>query len=320
MCPIEDWHSLLNLVLLLLDFYIIRIYRLSDSHWKRFTLSNILRLPKQLPLQWICISLISKIQLTSSESVSQIYPIAYQLQSNSTMALHITHVHSPSDCDFCNRRTVGQSVPDLTLPLYGSSPPTRSLVPSPMRTPALSPRTAKGPRARLSRQHRLHSRASSCLNAATSLELLSRRQGLNHPQMSPSRKASEDLQETPFRRRVYTMPSSRPMETSDSADLYRLRSFSVTSRGSVLNLGDLMCFRSRSDFSNNTSEGSRSSLDFRDRASSSGSMAHSDVPHFRVLVMGEEGVGKTSLIAQFMTSEYLTVRNALSNECQGEFS
>ncbi|KAG8180325.1 hypothetical protein JTE90_028872 [Oedothorax gibbosus] len=231
------------------------------------------------------------------------------------MALHITHVHSPSDCDFCNRRTVGQSVPDLTMSLYGTSPTNRSLAPSPRRMPSLSPsRTPRGgPRVRLSRQHRLNMNAS--------LELLSRRQTPRQSaEMSPKR-TSEDLQEMPFRRRVYTMPTSRPLGmTSEASDLYRLRSFSVTNRGSVLNLGDLMCFRSRSDFSATTSgeEGSRSSLDFRSRASSSGSMAHSDVPHYKVLVMGEEGVGKTSLIAQFMTSEYLTVRNALSNECHGE--
>ncbi|GFQ92829.1 uncharacterized protein TNCT_500041 [Trichonephila clavata] len=60
------------------------------------------------------------------------------------MALHITHVHSPSDCDFCNRRTIGQSVPDLTVACYGTSPPNRSLVPkSPRDTPVSSPMRAK---------------------------------------------------------------------------------------------------------------------------------------------------------------------------------
>ncbi|GIY12417.1 uncharacterized protein CEXT_316671 [Caerostris extrusa] len=135
--------------------------------------------------------------------------------------------------------------------------------------------------------------------------------------------------ENSFRRRVYTMPSrpgdrlkgssETPMDT-DPLSFYRLRSFSVTSRGSVINLGDQVCFRSRSDV-NVMSEGSRSSLgtdDFRDRASSSASTAHSDVPHYRVFVIGDEGVGKTSLIAQFMTSEYLTVRNAMLNDCQGK--
>ncbi|GFQ83808.1 uncharacterized protein TNCT_584581 [Trichonephila clavata] len=245
------------------------------------------------------------------------------------MALHITHVHSPSDCDFCNRRTIGQSVPDLTVACYGTSPPNRSLVPkSPRDTPVSSPMRTKTQKAKLARHRRTRGACSHSLNAATSLDLLSRRQ-INR--LEASKKVEDaSTMETPFRRRVYTMPSrpgeplkgstESPMET-DPLSFYRLRSFSVTSRGSVINLGDLVCFRSRSDV-NVTSEGSRSSLgtdDFRDRASSSASTAQSDVPHYKVLVLGDEGVGKTSLIAQFMTSEYLTVRNALSNDCQGKF-
>ncbi|CAL1288704.1 unnamed protein product [Larinioides sclopetarius] len=242
------------------------------------------------------------------------------------MALHITHVHSPSDCDFCNRRTIGQSVPDLSVVCYGTSPPSRSLFPrSPRETPTSSPLRTKAQRAKLARHRRGRGACSHSLNAATSLDLLSRRQ-IN--KLEGSKKVDDNsAAETPFRRRVYTMPSRSgervqgpsdpPMET-DALSCYRLRSFSVTSRGSVINLGDQVGYRSRSDV-NVTSEGSRSSLgtdDFRDRASSSASTAQSDVPHYRVLVLGDEGVGKSSLIAQFMTSEYLTVRNALVNESQ----
>ncbi|GIY66558.1 uncharacterized protein CDAR_53451 [Caerostris darwini] len=70
------------------------------------------------------------------------------------MALHITHVHSPDDCDFCNRRTIGQSVPDLSLACYGTSPP-RSIVPrSPRDTPTSSPMRSKAIRAKVARHRR----------------------------------------------------------------------------------------------------------------------------------------------------------------------
>ena len=236
------------------------------------------------------------------------------------MSLQITHVHSPSDCDLCNRRTIAHSVPDLTNALFGTSPPKKSPRSPRENTPASSPSRTKTYRTRLAKHRRTKASGQSTLNTATSLDLLSKRQ------LSASRRTDEfSTQEAPYRRRVYTMPSRTVAQPGPSNDdplsCYRLRSFSVTSRGSVVNLGDFYCFRSRSDV-NVTPEGSRSSLgtdgDFRDRASSSGSTAQSEVPHYSVLILGDEGVGKSSLIAQFMTSEYLTVRNALSNDIHGK--
>lgn len=230
------------------------------------------------------------------------------------MSLQITHVHSPSDCDLCNRRTIAHSVPDLSNASFGTSPPKRS------PTPATSPCRGKTCRTRFVRHRRSKTSGQATLNTATSLDLLSKRQ--------LSTRKTDDFSmvpEAPYRRRVYTMPTRSVAQPGPSSDdplsCYRLRSFSVTNRGSVVNLGDSYCFRSRSDV-NVTPEGSRSSLgtegDFRDRASSSGSTAQSEVPHHTVLIMGDEGVGKSSLIAQFMTSEYLTVRNALVNDMHGK--
>lgn len=236
------------------------------------------------------------------------------------MSLQITQVHSPSDCDLCNRRTIAHSVPDLTNAVFSTSPPKKSPRSPRENTPASSPSTTKAYRTRLARHRRSKAAGQNTLNTATSLDLLSKR-------LQSTRRNDEfPGQEAPFRRRVYTMPSRSVAQPGPSNDdplsCYRLRSFSVTNRGSVVNLGDFYCFRSRSDVSV-TTEGSRSSLgtdgDFRDRASSSGSTAHSEIPRYTVLIMGDEGVGKSSLIAQFMTSEYLIERNALPHETHGKF-
>ena len=89
-------------------------------------------------------------------------------------------------------------------------------------------------------------------------------------------------------------------------DLYRLRSFSTTSKGIVINRGDSV--RSRSTNSVYSSEGEQCPLSPSSRTSSTHSReSFGLVPviPFRVTVLGAAGVGKTAITQQFMTSEYL---------------
>ncbi|XP_022235964.1 GTP-binding protein REM 2-like [Limulus polyphemus] len=114
-----------------------------------------------------------------------------------------------------------------------------------------------------------------------------------------------------FRRRANTIPDrlierlSRSMGQDTAVDCYRCRSFSVTHKG-VMNLGDMVRYRSRS----NVSETSGSSDDIQDRACSVGPNSPyytaSQPDHYNVALLGTENVGKSCLISQFMTSEYLT--------------
>ena len=89
-------------------------------------------------------------------------------------------------------------------------------------------------------------------------------------------------------------------------DIYRLRSFSTTSKGIVINRGDSV--RSRSTNSVCSSEGEQLPPAHSSRTSSTHSReSFGLVPviSFRVTVLGAAGVGKTAITQQFMTSEYL---------------
>ena len=89
-------------------------------------------------------------------------------------------------------------------------------------------------------------------------------------------------------------------------DIYRLRSFSTTSKGIVINKGDSVRSRSTNSVYSSGSE------EFPLSPSSGNSSTHSrecfgmmPVIPFRVTVLGAAGVGKTAITQQFMTSEYL---------------
>ena len=89
-------------------------------------------------------------------------------------------------------------------------------------------------------------------------------------------------------------------------DIYRLRSFSTTSKGIVINRGDSV--RSRSINSVYSSEGEQFNLSPSSRTSSTHSrecFGLVPVIPFKVTVLGATGVGKTAFTQQFMTSEYL---------------
>ncbi|XP_063848494.1 GTP-binding protein REM 2-like isoform X1 [Scylla paramamosain] len=148
------------------------------------------------------------------------------------------------------------------------------------------------------------------------------------PQYDPTvRSSSHDLgrSTTPsaaFIRSGPTSPGHEPFTTdsprrrNSSADpgtgVCRLRQFSVTSRGGVVNRGD--SFRPRRSASN-TSVTSTVSSCSRERLPSVGSVPSTPgcskvptptaPPQHRVVMIGAPGVGKSTLITQFMTSEYM---------------
>lgn len=84
-------------------------------------------------------------------------------------------------------------------------------------------------------------------------------------------------------------------------DLYRLRTFEKTAKG-LVNRGDSMISRST-----NSVVSSGSEFGALSRTSSSISQTSLTEHHkpYRILMMGAQGVGKTALTLQFMTSEYL---------------
>lgn len=103
----------------------------------------------------------------------------------------------------------------------------------------------------------------------------------------------------------------------DKDSLRRVRSFKTTSKGGVVNRGDSFKRKKQSEVSYS---GCTVTVDpaeefglSRARLSSDNSSESGtgDIPHakandcFRVVILGAQGVGKTALTQQFMTSEYL---------------
>ncbi|XP_050671318.1 uncharacterized protein LOC126969794 [Leptidea sinapis] len=119
------------------------------------------------------------------------------------------------------------------------------------------------------------------------------------------------------RARVASMPN-----TGVEEEYYRLRHFSITGKG-VVNRGDSL--RSRRSRSNTSVASSASSTEAVTRASAPCSLASSrdssaGLSTYRVLVLGGPGVGKTSLVGQFMTSEYLHAYDTSIDDDSGEKS
>ncbi|XP_047035506.1 uncharacterized protein LOC124641480 [Helicoverpa zea] len=124
------------------------------------------------------------------------------------------------------------------------------------------------------------------------------------------------------RARVASMPN-----TGVEEEYYRLRHFSITGKG-VVNRGDSL--RSRRSRSNTSVASSASSTEAVTRASAPCSLASSrdssaGLSSYRVLVLGAPGVGKSSLVGQFMTSEYLhaydtSIEHDITDDESGERS
>ncbi|XP_069958681.1 uncharacterized protein [Cherax quadricarinatus] len=134
---------------------------------------------------------------------------------------------------------------------------------------------------------------------------------------------------------LLALPLERPRLTSlpvngaddDDDDYYRLRHFSITGRR-IVNRGD--SFKSRRTRSNTSVASDASSADgcawshpcslatsaASSAASSQASSASEMTTPYRVVMLGGPGVGKTALVHQFMTSEYI---NAYDNSLDEEF-
>ncbi|XP_039750578.1 uncharacterized protein LOC120626862 isoform X1 [Pararge aegeria] len=135
------------------------------------------------------------------------------------------------------------------------------------------------------------------------------------------------------RPRVCSLPE-KPYNPRISDDLYRLRTFSITTKGGVVNCGDSICNRrSRSNTSVNSTNSrasDRSPFDgsccsgYRPVDSASLDTPDDDeldpIPKYRVVLLGDSGVGKTALVSQFMTSEYMNTYDASLDDEFGEKS
>ncbi|XP_058457355.1 uncharacterized protein LOC131434553 [Malaya genurostris] len=135
------------------------------------------------------------------------------------------------------------------------------------------------------------------------------------------------------RPRVCSLPE-RPYNPRQSDDLYRLRHFSI-SKGTVVNCGDsIISRRSKSNTSVNSTASRASERSPFDGSCCGGGYATVDslpsspvddeddsepIPtRYRVVMLGDSGVGKTALVSQFMTSEYMHTYDASLDDEFGE--
>ncbi|XP_011879570.1 PREDICTED: uncharacterized protein LOC105568477 isoform X2 [Vollenhovia emeryi] len=128
-----------------------------------------------------------------------------------------------------------------------------------------------------------------------------------------------------IRPRVHSLPE-KAYNPRASDDLYRLRAFSITHKG-VVNRGDsIISRRSRSNTSVNSSRnsnvsGERSPFEgscCSGQGASTDSDAEESISKYRVVLLGDSGVGKTALVSQFMTSEYMNTYDASLDDEFGE--
>ncbi|KAM8711970.1 hypothetical protein ACLKA7_012479 [Drosophila subpalustris] len=135
------------------------------------------------------------------------------------------------------------------------------------------------------------------------------------------------------RPRVCSLPE-RPYNPRASDDLYRLRHFSI-SKGNVVNCGDsIISRRSRSNTSvNSTNSRASERSPFEGSCCGAGYANVDSLPaspdesenleppppaRYRVVMLGDAGVGKTALVNQFMTSEYMHTYDASLDDEFGE--
>lgn len=125
----------------------------------------------------------------------------------------------------------------------------------------------------------------------------------------------------PTRPRPRTAATLHPLSASaesSNEDIYRVRCFTISAKGDVVNRIDSI--RSRSNRSINSAHSSSSvgsNSDYKESraggaspgAASRASTPHSDTgdgtPLYKVFILGSAGVGKTALVDQFMSSEYM---------------
>ncbi|XP_035911911.1 uncharacterized protein LOC118512079 isoform X1 [Anopheles stephensi] len=135
------------------------------------------------------------------------------------------------------------------------------------------------------------------------------------------------------RPRVCSLPE-RPYNPRQSDDLYRLRHFSI-SKGTVVNCGDsIISRRSKSNTSvNSTASRASERSPFEGSCCGGGYATVDSLPsshgeddesepiptRYRVVMLGDSGVGKTALVSQFMTSEYMHTYDASLDRKDDEF-
>ncbi|KAJ6645420.1 GTP-binding protein GEM [Pseudolycoriella hygida] len=124
-----------------------------------------------------------------------------------------------------------------------------------------------------------------------------------------------------IRPRVFSLPE-RPYNPRQSDDLYRLRTFSI-SKGTVVNCGDSIISRRSRTSERSPFDGSCCGVGYTTVDSFPPSPTDSEVeeppaPRYRVVMMGDSAVGKTALVSQFMTSEYMQVYCASLDDEFGE--
>ncbi|CAB0020459.1 unnamed protein product [Nesidiocoris tenuis] len=136
-----------------------------------------------------------------------------------------------------------------------------------------------------------------------------------HIDPSPARLADH------HRPRVCSLPE-KGYNPRLSDDLYRLRNFVITDKG-VINYGDsIRDRRSRSNTSINSTNSKISPLSPWQGSCCSQTTDVStetfDIARYRVVLLGDSGVGKTALVSQFMTSEYMNTYDASLDDEFGE--
>ncbi|XP_015172882.1 PREDICTED: uncharacterized protein LOC107064582 [Polistes dominula] len=128
-----------------------------------------------------------------------------------------------------------------------------------------------------------------------------------------------------IRPRVHSLPE-KVYNPRACDDLYTLREFSITHKG-VVNRGDSIISRgSKSNTSVNSSRnsnvsGERSPFEGSCCSGQGGDSSESEIeeiPKYRVVLLGDSGVGKTALVSQFMTSEYMNTYDASLDDEFGE--
>ncbi|XP_070498804.1 uncharacterized protein Rgk2 isoform X2 [Chironomus tepperi] len=133
-----------------------------------------------------------------------------------------------------------------------------------------------------------------------------------------------------IRPRVCSLPDRpyTPYNPRVSEDLYRLRTFSI-SKGTVVNCGDsIISRRSRSNTSVNSTTSKLSERSPFDGSccggytggdeSNSSDSEPTPPTRYRVVMLGDSGTGKTALVNQFMTSEYMHTYDASLDDEFGE--
>ncbi|XP_013787800.2 uncharacterized protein LOC106471725 isoform X2 [Limulus polyphemus] len=108
-------------------------------------------------------------------------------------------------------------------------------------------------------------------------------------------------------------PNLSPMEHVGDVnqDFYRFRNFSTTSKGGVINRGDQVRLRSRSS---NSMASNHTYPSCTSTATSCSSGPGARYTQLKVLVLGAIGVGKSSIVTQFMSSEYMNTYDTSQDE------